>query len=246
MTVIDDTLEPPHLAEKIVAHLHGLGDPANVEGMARFGINPHTAVGVTIPVLRDLARELKPVGNADPAYVHALAGALWETDVHEAQLLATFIDRPEQVTPAQADAWVADLDSWDTCDQLMGLMLQVPFAYDKVTEWIARDEEFVRRAGFVLLSRLAVHDKKAPDERFVDLLGLTLVHCTDERTYVKKGVNWAIRQIGKRSRPCHKAAVQTAEKILASHPDSRSARWIARDALRELHGPAIRERLALD
>lgn len=246
MTVIDDTLEPAQLADRIVIHLHGLSDAGNVDGMARFGINTRTALGVGIPKLRELARSLKPLARENPEYVHELAGALWNTGIHEAQLLATFVARPGLVTPSQANAWVAELDSWDTCDQLMGLILQTPFAYEKVNEWAAREEEFVRRAGFVLLSRLAVHDKLTSDDRFIGLLDLAPMYCTDERTYVKKGVSWALRQVGKRSLPCNEAAVQTAETILANHPDSRAARWIAHDALRELRSPAVRRRFAPD
>jgi 3-methyladenine DNA glycosylase AlkD len=150
------------------------------------------------------------------------------------------------VTPEQADAWVADLDSWDVCDQLQGLFVPTPFAYDKAREWAGRDEEFVKRAGFVLMCALAVHDKKAPDEHLIAFLPLAEREAADERNYVKKAVNWTVRQIGKRSPECNSAAIHTAEKILSDHPDSGAARWIARDALRELRSEPVRRRLGLD
>ncbi len=246
MNVIDDTLDPSQAARRIVAHLESGANPDNVAGMARYGINPRTALGISIPTLRGLAKELRPLSRTRPSYVHDLAHELWQTDVHEARLLASFIDVPKLVTAQQADEWVAQLDSWDLCDQLMGLFVAVPFAYEKVVLWAKNDAEFVRRSGFVLLARLAVHDKASPDERFIELLELTLRYCTDERTYVKKGVNWAVRQVGKRSYQCNAAAIRTAERILAENPGSSSARWIARDALRELRSAAVLERLGPD
>lgn len=237
---------PTDAAEMILSHLRARANPDNVEGMRRYGINPDGTLGVSIPVLRAVAKELRPVRRSDPVFVHQLAAELWASGVHEAKILAGFIDVPELVTPEQADAWVEDIDSWDVCDQLQGLFVQTPFAYDKAVAWAGRDETFVKRAGFVLMCALAVHDKKAPDDRLIAFLPLVEREATDERNFVKKAVNWALRQIGKRSATCNAAAIQSAERILLDHPDSKAARWVARDALRELRSEPVRHRLGID
>jgi 3-methyladenine DNA glycosylase AlkD len=182
--------------------------------------------------------------------VHEVAARLWASGIHEARILAGLIDVPALVTREQADAWVADLDSWDTCDQLQHLVASTPFAYAAIGDWIARDETFVRRAGLVLLCTLAVHDKRAPDERLIAFLPAVEGVAHDERTYVSKAVSWALRQVGKRSAACHSAAVESAERILAStsrptDTGGRAARWAANDALRELRSDAVRARLGL-
>ncbi|HEY3407893.1 MAG TPA: DNA alkylation repair protein, partial [Propionicimonas sp.] len=153
-------------------------------------------------------------------------------------------DVPALVTQTQADAWVAALDSWDTCDQLQKLFVPTPFAYAKAAEWAGSPEVFVKRAGFVLMATLAVHDKAAPDASVIAFLPLVEAEATDERNLVKKAVNWALRQIGKRSPACHAAAVDTAQRILARHSGSAAARWVARDALRELRSVAVSARVA--
>jgi len=242
---ITPTTTPPELAEQILADLRSHANPDNVAGMRRYGINPSGTLGVTIPLLRGVAKELRPLRRSDPRFVHELAAELWSSGVHEARMLAGFVDVPDLVTPQQADAWVADIDSWDVCDQLQGLFVPTPFAYDKAVEWAGRDETFVKRAGFVLMCALAVHDKKAPDERLIAFLPLVEREATDERNFVKKAVNWALRQIGKRSATCNAAALASAERILLDHPDSKAARWIARDALRELRSEPVRKRLGL-
>lgn len=221
-------------ARLILEKLRNMGDPKAVEGMARFGINPEGTYGVSVPKLRSLARK---IGRS-----HALAQELWDSGVHEARILASMIDDPEEVTEEQMEAWVRDFDSWDICDQCcMNLFEKTGFAYRKCVEWSSREEEFVKRAGFALMARLAVSDKKAGDERFMEFLPIIKRESVDERNYVKKAVNWALRQIGKRNRELNKAAIKTAEEIRAI--DSKSARWIASDALRELTSDKVQRRL---
>ncbi|MBL8152850.1 MAG: DNA alkylation repair protein [Anaerolineae bacterium] len=219
----------------ILRELEAQGKPANVEGMARFGIRPGTTVyGIPIPTLRQMARRI----GRD----HGLAKALWNSGVHEARLIAAFIAEPKRLTEAEADEWVEGIDSWDVCDQSCSSFLwKTPFAYAKAVEWSGREEEFVRRAGFVMMAALAVHDKKAPDERFEPLLEVITRGADDERNFVKKAVNWALRQIGKRSHHLNGLAVQTAERI--QQMDSKAARWVAADALRELTSEKTRGRI---
>jgi 3-methyladenine DNA glycosylase AlkD len=220
--------------DRVLAELRELADPENVAGMARFGINSSNTLGISIPTLRRYARTL----GRD----HTLALDLWASGIHEARILAALVDEPASVTPEQMDDWVADLDSWDVCDQVCGnLFDRTPYAFDKVAEWSRRDEEFVRRAAFALLAELAVHDKRAPDERFLTCFPLILNAATDERNYVKKAVNWAVRQIGKRNLALNGAAIDLALEI--QQLDSCPARWIASDALRELTGDAVQARL---
>jgi 3-methyladenine DNA glycosylase AlkD len=221
-------------AAEILAELESLGDPANVAGMARYGINPVNTLGVSVPRLRALA---KRIGRD-----HALAAELWATGVHEARSLAGLVDDPALVTAGQMERWVKEFDSWDICDGVCSnLFDKTPFAYAKAVAWSARSAEYVKRAGFVLMAALAVHDKKAPDERFRNFLPLIERESTDERNFVKKAVNWALRQIGKRNSALHGRAVAAAKRIRSI--DSRSARWIAADALRELESDAVRRRL---
>lgn len=219
-------------AEGILANLRSLADPANVEGMARFGISSAGTLGVSMPVLRGMARDVKRGLKRETDARHALALDLWSSGVHEARILAALVDVPSLVSEDQAEAWVADLDSWDVCDQLCGNLLdKTPFAWRKASEWAGRDEEFVKRAGFVLMTQLAVHDKAAPDEAFLGFLPLVEREADDERNFVKKAVNWALRQIGKRNARLREAARETAERL--TQRDSKAARWVARDALRE-------------
>jgi 3-methyladenine DNA glycosylase AlkD len=220
--------------EDILGRLRTLADPEAVKGMARFGINPERTLGVSMPAIRKLARDI----GRD----HGLAQALWETGVHEARILAGLIDEPALVTEEQMERWAGDFDSWDVCDQVvMGLFDRTPFAYDMALDWSRREEEFVRRAGFALMASLAVHDKKAPDERFLPFLAAIVKGSGDDRNFVKKAVNWALRQIGKRSMALHGPAVRTAKEIAAS--GTRSGRWIAADALRELQSAGVESRL---
>jgi 3-methyladenine DNA glycosylase AlkD len=222
-------------ARSVLQTLEGMGDPERRAGMARFGINAERALGITVTELRALARTL----GRD----HGLADALWRTGVHEARMLATLVDRPQDVTEAQMEAWVRDLDSWDLCDGVCGnLFDRTPFAFDKAVEWSGREREFEKRAGFALMAWSAVHHKDVGDEHFEAFLPLIVAQATDDRPYVRKAVNWALRQIGKRSPALHRSAILTARRI--REIDARSARWIAADALRELESPAVAERLA--
>ena len=210
--------------------------------MARYGINPAGTLGVPMPALRAAAAQLRPLRRLSPALLHATAAHLWASGVHEARILAGLVDVPALVTEAQADAWVEDLDSWDVCDQLQKLFVPTHFGHDKAIEWARRDETFVKRAGFVLTATIAVHDKAAPDAELIAFLRVVESEAADERNYVKKAVNWALRQIGKRSPACHAAAVGAGERILLLHPESSAARWVARDALRELRSPKVAAR----
>src|SRR2546428_7773052 len=211
------------------------GSPKAVAGMARFGIQTGTAFGVSIPQLRDLA---KKVGTD-----HELAQKLWKAGFHEGRILASMIDDPTKVSEAQMEEWAADFDSWDIVDGCCGnLFDRTEFAIRKAHEWSKRKEEYIKRAGFVLIAEMAVHDKKASDKTFLDFLPPIVREASDERNFVKKAVNWALRQIGKRNVTLNVAAIKTCAAIKDS--DSRSARWIAADALRELTGYAVKKKLA--
>lgn len=210
--------------EEIKNYLEPIGNEKNREGMKRFGIQFKEAYGVNIPVLRKLAKEYK--GN------HELALELWETKIHELMLLAIFIDDYKQVTLKQMDKWVKDFSSWDICDQCCSnLFDKTPYAFDKIFEWSGKKEEFVKRAGFVLIATMSVHNKKLDDEVFLEFFPLLEREAYDERNFVKKAVNWALRQVGKRSKYLFDEAIKVAERI--SRQDSKSAKWIAADALRE-------------
>ena len=223
-----------HRCEGVMAELRARANPENVAGMARYGIATEAALGVSIYDLRPMAKGIRDD--------HELALTLWQTGVHEARLLAGFIDDPRQVGEEQMEVWAAQFDSWDICDQVCSSLFdRTALAWEKAVEWTARDEEFMKRAGFVLMAALAVHDKSAPDERYVALLPLIAREAGDERNFVKKAVNWALRQIGKRNSALNLAAVAAAREIEAQ--GSRSARWIARDALRELTSDKVRTRL---
>lgn len=223
-------------AAAILRRLRRLANPTNVAGMARFGINPTHTLGISIPVLRRIAGEI----GTD----HRLAQALWASGVHEARILAGFIDDPARVTPAQMNRWASAFDSWDVCDQVCSSLFdRTPFAFQKAIEWTRRREEFVRRAGFVLMAALAVHDRQTPDKPFERFLRIIARGSADERNFVKKAVNWALRQIGKRNRRLNRKAIAQARTI--QQMPSRAARWIAADAVRELTGDAVRRKLAL-
>lgn len=215
-------------------------------GMARYGINVENAFGVSVSELRNIAKRL--------GTNHDLALALWATGNHEARLLACFVDDPAMVTAEQAKAWVRDFDSWDLCDQATtSLFDRTAHAWPKAVEWAARDESWIRRAGFSLMAGLAVHDKAARDDAFLKLLPLIEQGVTDSRNYVKKAVNWALRNIGKRNRALNRAALACARRILAAanrraggdrggDPGDRAARWVATDAIRELTSDKVQAR----
>ena len=220
--------------DKVVSRLQSLAQPGNLEGMKRFGIPTAHALGISLPTLRRLTKEI----GRD----HALAEELWATGIHEALILATLVDNPKQVSERQMEAWVRDFDAWDLCDQCCSnLFDRSPHAYRKVVEWSSREEEFVKRAGFVLMAALSVHDKKADDRVFRKFFPIITREALDDRPYVRKAVNWALRQIGKRNPALNREAIRVAGEIRAI--DSRAARWIASDALRELTGEKVQRRL---
>lgn len=222
-------------AQEIIERLISLANPSNVEGMARYGINPQNTLGVSLPVLRGMAREIKRD--------HALAIELWESGIHEARILAGLVADPEQVDEQLMERWAHEFDSWDVCDQVCSnLFNKTPFAYAKAIEWSSRQPEFVKRAGFVLMAALAVHDKKAPDSAFEPFFPLILGAATDDRNFVKKAVNWALRGLGKHNQGLNTRAIETAQQIATL--DSKAARWIAADALRELTGEKVQSRLS--
>lgn len=220
--------------EEIIKELESLSSPEDVAGMARFGINPQKAYGVRIPELRRMARQ----SSKD----HGLAQELWDYAYHETRILASMVDDPEQVTEEQMEKWVLDFDTWDVCDQCcMNLFDRTPFAYKKAFEWSQREEEFVKRAAFTLMAVLAVHDKKASDEKFEQFFPIIIRESDDNRNFVKKSVNWALRQIGKRNKELNIKAIMKANEIKSL--DSKSAKWIASNALRELESEKIQDRL---
>ncbi|MFH1237740.1 MAG: DNA alkylation repair protein [Candidatus Aenigmatarchaeota archaeon] len=212
-------------SEEIIVKLKSMSNPDNVAGMARFGISSENTLGIPMPAIRKMGRE---IGKN-----HELANELWASGIHEARILAGLIADPMFLTKKQMDEWAGDFDSWDVCDQVcMNLFDRTPFAYAKAKEWAGRDKEFVKRAGFALMASLAVHDKKAGEDAFIALLPLIQRESRDDRNFVRKAVNWALRQIGKRNVTLNREAVKTAKEI--SKIDSKAAQWIAQDALREL------------
>jgi 3-methyladenine DNA glycosylase AlkD len=220
--------------EEIIQKLKSLANPENVKGMARYGINPKNNLGISIYQLRPLAKE---IGRS-----HPLALKLWDSKIHDAKLLACFIDDPEKVTIDQMDAWAEDFDSWDICDQACTSLFDLsPLSYKKVYQWAEHEKEFVKRGAFSLIAGLAVHDKTATDKKFEEFFPIIIKHSVDERNYVKKAVNWSLRNIGKRNLHLNKRAIETAKEI--QKINSKSARWIASDAIRELTSDKIKRKL---
>lgn len=220
-------------AQAILQHLKSLANSENAAGMARYGINPQNTLGISVYELRKIAKGI--------AADHTLAQELWNSGIHEARILASFGDRPEWVTEEQMESWAADFDSWDVCDQVGDLFGRTRFAYSKAFAWSERSEEFVKRAGFELMAELAVHDRQAPDEQMAQFLPVIAREAGDERNFVKKAVNWALRNIGKRNANLNRLAIQTAQQILEI--PSKTARWVASDALRELQSEKVQSRL---
>jgi 3-methyladenine DNA glycosylase AlkD len=220
--------------EEVLRRLHRMADPSNLAGQARFGIETSRSLGIPAPDLRKLAREVGPN--------HTLAVDLWTSRIREAQILAALVDDPAQVTPEQMDAWADEFGSWDVVDACCcNLFDRTPHAYSKAVEWSRREEEFVRRAGFSLMACLAVHDKKARDSDFEPLFAAIAEQACDGCNFVRKAVNWALRQIGKRNLQLRARAIEVAEQVGAK--DCRAARWVASDALRELRDPKLERRL---
>jgi 3-methyladenine DNA glycosylase AlkD len=221
-------------AVEVLRRLRSLSDPHAVEGMARYGITSAKVFGISAPPIRALAKEI--------GQDQKLSLKLWGSGYLEARAIASLIGDPREVTEAQMERWVRDLDSWAVCDACCGILFdKTPFAFSKALEWSKRREEFVKRAGFVLMASLAVHDKDRTDRDFVRFLREIVRGSTDERNFVKKAVNWALRQIGKRNKKLNRLAIRTAKEI--HRLDSKSARWIASDALRELKSAAVQRRL---
>ncbi|MDD2919143.1 DNA alkylation repair protein [Rhodoferax sp.] len=214
--------------------LHQHARPAELAGMARFGIVGSQRLGLSMPSMRGIARTL--------GHDHALALALWDTGISDARIVAGMVAEPAKLTSRQMDAWAKGFASWDVCDQVCGsAFVASPLAWAKVTVWAGRKEEFVRRAAFALLATLAVHDKAASDARFMAALPLIEAAAGDDRNFVKKGVNWALRNIGKRNAALNNAAIDAARRI--QQQGSRAALWIAADALRELNSTAVLARI---
>ena len=218
----------------VLGKLQSVARPDNLEEMARYGIPIERRLCISVPDLRKLAKEI----GKD----HKLAMDLWRTGIGEARILATMIGDPDELTEEQMEDWVKDINSWDVCDQVcMNLFRNNQLAWKKILDWSEREEEFAKRTAFSLIACLAWHDKKAADEKFLELLPVIVRESADERNFVKKGINWALRSIGKRNLNLNKAAISTAKEI--QQLDSRSARWIASDAIRELESNAIQNRL---
>jgi 3-methyladenine DNA glycosylase AlkD len=225
---------PNHDLKPVLAWLAASADPKVRAGMARYGIPSDNAVGIPVGTLR---AEGKRLGKS-----HALAAALWKSGSYEARMLATFVEDPAQVTPAQLDRWCNDFDNWAICDTAcFHLFDRTPHAFDKVDEWAESDQEFVKRAAFALLASLTVHDKQAEQALFEQRLALVERAATDERNFVKKSVNWALRCIGKRSVALNRSAVAVARRLAGS--SNAAARWVGKDALRELTSAAVTGRL---
>ena len=224
MSSVHDVLKK--LAEK--------ANPENVKGMARYGMTAEKRMGVSVPNMRTIAKE---IGKN-----HELALELWKTGIPEAKIVASMVAEPKRLTEEQMGEWVKEIDSWDVCDQVcMNLFEKSPLALKKILDWSMREEEFVKRAAYSLLACLAWHDKKAEDEKFIKMFPVIRRGALDERNYVRKAVNWALRNIGKRNVNLNKAAIDVAREIHKS--DSKAARWIATDAIRELESDAIQKRL---
>jgi 3-methyladenine DNA glycosylase AlkD len=223
--------------EGILSRLEGMADRKSAAHMSRAGINPDRALGVKIPNLRGLGKEI----GTD----HELALALWEHGLRETMILASLVADPKQTSEELMESWASDFYDWEVCDQTcMNLFEKPPLterAYSLARRWSGRTEEFVKRAGFVLMARLAVSDKKAPDDAFSPFFEDIVREADDGRNMVKKGINWALRQIGKRNLSLRERAVKTATAL--RERDSSAARWVAADALRELNSEAVIERL---
>jgi len=220
--------------EEVLKKLQAHSRPNELRGMARYGITIERRLGVSVPQMRKMAKEL--------GKNHKLALGLWKTGIPEARIVAAMIDEPELLTEKQMEDWVKGIDSWDICDQVcMNLFEKSPLAWKKILDWSKREEEFVKRTAYALIACLAWHNKDAEDEQFISLFPVMKRGATDERNFVRKAVNWALRNVGKRNVNLNRAAIDTAKEL--SGIDSKSARWIASDAIRELESPSVKKRL---
>lgn len=218
---------------EIIAHLETLHSEENISGMARFGIATETAIGISNPDLQKIARTIKRD--------HGRALDLWRTGIREARMLAIYTADPAALTPAEARGWSEDFSSWEIVDTAADLFTEAPYWQDLVADFAADDREFVRRTAFAMVAGATVHNKREPDETFIAYLPLIEAHSTDPRNFVKKAVNWALRNIGKRSRTCHAPALALSEKLAVS--TDRTTRWIGRDAVKELSSEKVLARL---
>ncbi len=220
----------------IVKDLKKLHNPKNVEGMARYGINPQFALGISIPYLRKKAKEI----GKD----HKLALELWETKIHEARILSSLLEEPKLISRIQMNNWASDFNSWDLCDQVCNnLFRKTEFAYEKAVEWSMKKKEFVKRAGFVLMASLSVHSRELTNDDFLKFFEYIKSAAVDERNFVKKAVNWSVRNIGKRNLFLHKKAIQLSQEILGLN--TKPSSWIAKNALLELQSEKIISRIKL-
>jgi 3-methyladenine DNA glycosylase AlkD len=225
---------PMNKKSDIMEELKSHSRPGQLDGMARYGIKIDNRYGVCIPVLRKIAKQT----GKD----HQLALRLWKTGISDAMILASLIDIPDRVTDEQMETWVKDFDSWDICDQVcMNLFDKTSHVRKKILAWAFRDEEFVKRAAFALIASLAVHDKKAPDDDFIAFFKVITIAATDNRNYVKKAVSWALRSIGKRNGNLNQAALAVSKELGQSL--SKTARWIASDATRDLTSETTKKKL---
>jgi 3-methyladenine DNA glycosylase AlkD len=219
--------------DRLVKELQAKANPTNVEGMKRFGIQGGEMLGVSVTDIRKIAHGIRD---------HELALDLWDTGIHEARIMASIVEDPKRITLKQMDEWVNDFDSWDVCDQVSTILVDSsPLANELIFKWAASEKEFVRRAAFATIAGLAVHNKVMKDEEFEPYLDLIKKYSDDDRNFVKKAVNWALRNIGKRNVRLCKRAIEVATQI--DEMDNKSARWIARDALRELNQKLTENRI---
>ncbi len=223
-------------SKELLKILHSKANTKNVEGMAKFGMTSTNRLGISVPNMRKIAKQN---GND-----HSVAMELWDTGIPEAQIVAALIAEPDKLTEKQMENWVKDFNSWDVCDQVcMNLFDKTPLAWKKIYDWSEREEEFVKRAAFSLIACIAWHDKSISDEKLIELFPLIKREATDNRNFLKKAVNWALRHIGKKNKTLYKAAINLAKEI--KQIDSKSARWIASDAIRELESEKVQQRLKL-
>ena len=227
-------LSPSSTASEIIAHLRSIGSEANRQGMKRYGIRIDRALGISHGAQRDIARKIKRN--------HERAFELWASGITEAQFIASVTADPKRFTKADARRWAAEFDSWDIVDGVSDLFVDTDHWRELIEEFAADEREFVRRTAFAMIAWSVVHRKKEPDDTFVTFLPLIEARSEDERNFVKKAVNWALRSIGKRNARLNAAALKLAEELAAS--ENRTARWIGRDAIRDLTGPKTLARLA--
>lgn len=219
--------------DEILARLHSMADPKLLENERRLGIDIENGLGISIWDLRKVAKE---IGRDQP-----LAEQLWKTGIREARLLAGYVADPDTISEATIERWAKDFNSWDIVDQVADAIWFSPYGYKKAIEWSKRSEEFVKRAAFVLMAGLAVYDKKASNEKMGQFFPIIIRESTDERNFVKKAVNWALRNIGKKNAVLNRKAITTAKQLAKS--DDKTAQWIGKDALKELMSDKVQARL---